>query len=292
MSSFAQKQVLELRLNLGEVYKLETEMPVQISLETDDEIMEMKMDLKMDLSYKVIKIEPTYYEFEVQFNHISSTMIANETELSFSTESENPSDLMNAFVKEITKNIFYIKTTKNGDSIEMKGFEELLEKSCNQLSNITNSEKEHLKKQFKQNFQELIIKQNTSNFYNYFPSYPVGVGDEWNYQFSTSIGTLLKGNAHFKLKEITKDYILIEIQTVIQYISELKDIDFNGIKLNFDLDGTIHSIIKLDPKTCWIKQSNIIFDLYMLASDDLPNGIEIDLNIKCNMNINDGTSGK
>jgi len=37
-------------------------MPVQISIETDDEIMEMKMDLKMDLSYKVIKVEPTYYK--------------------------------------------------------------------------------------------------------------------------------------------------------------------------------------------------------------------------------------
>ena len=180
MSSFAQKQVLELRLDKGKTYQQIFDMPMQIKYDFSSQSMEMDMNMKMSLSYKVISSEADYYEFEAKFDLLKIDINAMGNKMTFSSDNVNESNPVFKFFNEITKNSFVIKTDRKGQAIEIKGYEEMIEKAILKFPNLSKAEKEQLKQQFNQCFNEETLKQNMGNLGNYFPSTPVGIGDEWD----------------------------------------------------------------------------------------------------------------
>ena len=296
MSSFAQKQVLELRLDKGKTYQQIFDMPMQIKYDFSSQSMEMDMNMMMSLSYKVIEAKADYYEFEAKFDLLKIDINAMGNKMTFSSDNVNESNPVFKFFNEITKNSFVIKTDRKGQAIEIKGYEEMIEKAILKFPNLSKAEKEQLKQQFNQSFNEETLKQNISNLGNYFPSTPVGIGDEWDYSYTTNAGANVTINAHYKLIEITPEYILIDMVAKIVSPEDNGYIESNGMMMKLNLNGAMTSTIKLDPKTCWTKTSTgkmiMSGKAEVQANDQLPEGMTMDMSISADVNMNDGSNAK
>ena len=172
----------------------------------------------------------------------------------------------------------------------------MVEKAIQKFPNLSKAEKEQLKQQFNQSFNEESLKQNMSNLGNYFPSTPVGIGDEWDYSYSTNAGANITINAHYKLIEITPEYILIDMVAKIISPEENGYIESNGMKMKLNLNGVMTSSIKLNPKTCWTKTSSSKMIMSgkgeVQENDQLPDGMTMDIAISADVNMSDGSDGK
>lgn len=290
MSSFAQKQVLELRLDKGKTYQQIFDMPMQMKYDFDTQSMEMEMNMKMSLSYKVIAAEADYYEFEAKYDLLKIEVNAMGNNVVLSSDNENETNPVFKFFNEITKNSFIIKTDRKGQAIEIKGYAEMVEKAIQKFPNLSKAEKEQLKQQFNQSFNEESLKQNMSNLGNYFPSTPVGIGDEWDYSYSTNAGANITINAHYKLIEITPEYILIDMVAKIISPEENGYIESNGMKMKLNLNGVMTSSIKLNPKTCWTKTST--GKMIMSGKAEVEDSMTMDMSISADVNMSDGSDAK
>lgn len=296
MSSFAQKQVLELRLDKGKTYQQIFDMPMQIKYDFESQSIEMDMNMKMSLSYKVIAAEADYYELETTYNLLKIEVNAMGNSVVLSSDNEKETNPVFKFFNEITKYSFIIKTDKRGQTIEIKGYTEMIEKAIQKFPNLSKAEKEQLKQQFSQSFNEETLMQNMTNFGNYFPSTPVGVGDEWDYSYSSNTGAKIKIDGHYKITKITPEFILIDVVAKVNSIESDDYIESNGMMLKLNLNGAMTSTIQLDPKTCWTKTSTCKMIMSGKAevqeNDQLPDGMTMDMSISADINMSDGSDAK
>lgn len=296
VSGFAQKQVLQLQLVKGQTYKQNLEMPMLMTYQVGEESVEMNMTMNMNFSYKVISIQQDVYELEAKFDllHVSINAMGNVVVMS--SENENESNPVYKFFNAITQNSFIIKMDKFGKNIEMIGFTEMVENAIKNFPNLSKAEKEKLKEQFNQSFNEETIKQNMNNICNYFPTQPVGIGDTWDFSYSSITGAKITILAHYTLKEITPEYILIDVTADISSPENNEFTESNGMMMRFVLTGTMTSTIKLDPKTCWTTNSSGTMLMTGKAevepNDQLPDGMFMDMSISAEINMNDGTTAK
>lgn len=296
VSGFAQKQVLQLQLVKGQTYKQNLEMPMLMTYQVGEESVEMNMTMNMNFSYKVISIQQDVYELEAKFDLLYVSINAMGNVVVMSSENENESNPVYKFFNAITQNSFIIKMDKYGKNIEMIGFTEMVENAIKNFPNLSKAEKEKLKEQFNQSFNEETIKQNMNNICNYFPTQPVGIGDTWDFSYSSITGAKITILAHYTLKEITPEYILIDVTADISSPENNEFTESNGMMMRFVLTGTMTSTIKLDPKTCWTTSSSGTMLMTGKAevepNDQLPDGMFMDMSISAEINMNDGTNAK
>lgn len=296
VSGFAQKQVLQLQLVKGQTYKQNLEMPMLMTYQVGEESVEMNMTMNMNFSYKVISIQQDVYELEAKFDLLYVSINAMGNVVVMSSENENESNPVYKFFNAITQNSFIIKMDKYGKNIEMIGFTEMVENAIKNFPNLSKAEKEKLKEQFNQSFNEETIKQNMNNICNYFPTQPVGIGDTWDFSYSSITGAKITILAHYTLKEITPEYILIDVTADISSPENNEFTESNGMMMRFVLTGTMTSTIKLDPKTCWTTNSSGTMLMTGKAevepNDQLPDGMFMDMSISAEINMNDGTNAK
>lgn len=290
MSSFAQKQVLELRLDKGKTYQQIFDMPMQMKYDFEGQTMEMDMNMKMSLSYKVLDAEADYYEFEARYDLLKIEVNAMGNKVTFSSDNEQETNPVFKFFNEITKNSFIIKTDRKGQTIEIRGYTEMVENAIQKFPNLSKSEKEQLKQQFAQSFNEESLKQNMTNLGNYFPSTPVGVGDEWDYSYSSNAGAIITIDGHYKIKEITSEYILIDVVAKIKTPENNDFVESNGMMMKINLDGVMTNTIKLDPKTCWTKTST--GKMNMSGKAEVEESVTMDMSISADVIMSDGKDGK
>jgi hypothetical protein len=271
-------------------------MPMQMKYDFDVQSMEMEMNMKMNLYYRVITVDPTFYELETKFDLLSVTVNAMGNNITMSSENEKNSNPIFDFFKEITNNSFIIKIDKTGKVLEIRDFAEMIEKSLKKLPQVSKAEKEKFKQQFNQSFNEETIKQNMNNLCNYFPTTPVGIGDEWDFTYTTNASTSIIINGHYILKEITSEYIIIDVVAKVTTPEESDFVESNGMMMKLNLKGTMTGTYKLDPKTCWtissIGKMNITGKAEVEANDQLPDGLIMDMTIECDVLSNDGRSIK
>ncbi len=292
MSSFAQKQVFQLQLVEGMLYKQIIENPVQI--EINDE--EMEMNTKINLNYKVLTKESDFYKFEVNFDFLLVQIYLLDSTITLSSDLANGNTLFNQFLNEITKNSFFIKTDKKGQVLEITGYNEMLDNIMLKFPTISDENKQGLIIEFKKRFYNQIIEQNINSIGNFFPSYPVGIGDEWDFTYLTYLTSLnlnFSVNAHYKLVEINPKYITITVEGKITSPSENDSIESKGKVMKYNMTGTLSGTYKIDPKTFWKISSNETIEIYGIAkvtsTDQQSNELNFEMSFESDILSNDGS---
>ena len=194
VSGFAQKQVLQLQLVKGETYKQNMDFPMQMKYDVGGESVGMDMTMKMYLSFKVLSVDDNFYFLEAKYDYMGVSIDAMGNKMEFSSDNKAETNPTFKFFNEITNNSFNIKMDKSGKLIEITGYSELLEKAIKKFPEFSEQEKENLKTQFNQSFNEETIKQNFENIVSYFPTYPIGLGDQWNYEYASNVGAIITVN--------------------------------------------------------------------------------------------------
>ena len=283
------KEKLQLNLSKGETYYQKIVSDMSLSQTINGQEMKINMVITGATSYKVLDIQDTIYDMQVQYENLSMKMTLPNGTMEFSTEKNDESDIFSTILKVLKNKSFYIKLTKTGKINEVKNIDSLFLGIFEKFPEIPEEQKMQIQNQLLQAYGEKSFKGNFEMAMAIFPSKEVLKGDKWT--INTQLETGMSGNMEttYELTEIASSFYLIKGDSKITTADKDAYIPVNGMPVKYDLTGTMLSNIKIDKTTGWTIEAKISQNItgYSEIKDNpqMPGGMKIPLAMKNEMTI-------
>ncbi len=288
-SCFAQKANLCLNLKKGQEYKQNLDSKVSIEQNVSGMTINIGMNINGDMSYVVDKVNGDSYDLSVKYNSLTMAMEMPQGSMKFSSEKKDVNDMFSTILGEMIGKTFYITMLKNGKITEVRNSEVLFETIYNKLPNVPEAQLNQMKSQLSQAYGKDALKGNLEMVTSIFPDKPVSIGDSWSITTNMKSGFSALMNSTYKYLEEGSDYYLIGGDSDIQTEDTADYVENNGMKMKYDLKGTIASKIKIDKESGWILEAKINQELKgktdIAANAQMPNGMSMPMVMKNNMTI-------
>lgn len=286
-----QKEKLGLNLSKGEVYHQKMNSKVSIEQTVNGQPMNINMSYNASMSYKVTDLQEGVYEMEVRYESLVMKMSLPNGEMEFSSEKNDPTDIMSIVLAYMKDKPFLVKMTTTGKVNEVKNIETIFYNVFDQFPQLSDAQKEQIKAQLTQAYGEKAFKGNIEMCSAIFSENAVAKGDEWTIHTDMESGMSAKMKSVYELKEVTDTQYKIFGNSKIETADKDAYIESNGMPLRYDLNGTMTSDITIDKNTCWttsaiIKQS-IKGTAYVKGNPQMPEGTAIPMSINSEINISE-----
>lgn len=285
----AEKTNLALNLEKGKVYKQVTNSKSTITQDFNGQKVNMVMTVKGKISYKVVSVNPSDYDFEVEYESLGMIMELPQGKMEFSSDKNDEKDILSSLLSKLTGKTFNIKMAKNGKVLEVNNFESQLESLFDDFTHIPEAELVQIKKQLTKAYGADSFKGGIEMVTAIFPDNPVNKGDKWiiKTKLESGMGALM--TTEYEFNELGSDYAIIKGNSVIKTEDKDAYIESNGIPMKYDLTGSMISDIKVDKETGWIIEATvnqeIKGDAYIKEMPQMPNGMKIPMVMKTETTI-------
>lgn len=258
ISSFkSDKEKLELNLDIGETYYQNIQSNTNINQVYNGQEINIDLSTFGKTSFKVIDIINSIYSMEVSYLSLGLSMNIQNKLIEFNSEKENEEDILSMLLTKMKEKSFNIKMTKTGKVIEVKNIDSLFLNLFDDLPNTSEIQKKQFIEQLSKSFGEKALIGSIEMCTLIFKDMPVSKGEKW--EIITNLESVMSAEIKttFLYKKKEENYIELSGIGKIKTINKGTYFDLNGIKVKYDLKGTINSVIKIDKKTGWIMDSKI-----------------------------------
>ncbi len=252
ISCFAQKQRIELNLTKGQTYNQKMMVEMSIGQTVGEQQVDIKMTMDAKISYKVLNLLDSVYDLEVKYENLSMKMGLPTGDMTFSSEKEDINDMMSKMLSSMKNNPFNIKMAKSGKVIEVKNIDKLF--NFDQFTQLTQAQKDQMKVQLAESYGEKNFRGNLESSMAIYPKNAVAKDDKWTINGKLENNVSANISTTYELKEVAPTYLLISGQSTINTLAN-KEVERNGLKMKYNLQGTMTSEIKIDHQTGWIMEA-------------------------------------
>lgn len=256
-SCYAQKQKLELNLVIGNTYSLNLISNASVIQNMGNQQVNMRITIIGKLNYKVIDIQDSIYNMEVKYDNLEMRMALPNGEMKFSSEKNDPNDIISTVLGAIKNKPFLLKMTKLGRLVEVKNMDTLFFAMLDKFPQLSQVQKQQIQGQIEQAYGEKALKGNFEMVSAIFSDTPVEKGDKWIIKTQIESGMSANMETIYELKEINDSYCIISGDSKIETADKDSYIESNGMYLKYDMSGIMLSNIKIDKNSGWIIDSKI-----------------------------------
>lgn len=257
-----QKIPLEFNLDKGTEFTYRYTTDNIVDVKVMEQSQKTLTNQVFDIEYKVTDIN-TNGNTTMLTTYKNMKMNQDMSMMSIVYDSENPekntppgsSDMYDALIGHQSSITF----NKKGKMISMTGNDELLDKMIAKAPEGVS--KEQMKAGLQSQFGEEAMDNTYGNLTNFYPDHPVKVKDTWTRKdtISGTIGMIM--NINYTLTNRKAGKATISMDGTISPNLDAAGMELMGMKMKYNLGGTIKGEILVDEKTGWADKTEIIQDL-------------------------------
>lgn len=278
-ASWSQRVDLKLNLEVGKTYVQATNSYSTIEQTISGQKMTIKMGLKGTVEYVVKVANAERYEMDVTYKSLTMSMQMPQGSMEFSSEKEGEQDILSKILSAMKGKPFQVTMLRNGKVIGAKNIETIFDAAIEKLPQLSETQMKQIKEQILKAYGADAFKGNIEMVTAIFPDKSVALSDSWTVNTKLSAGMAANMSTVYQLAAMTSDYMLIKGDSKITTENKDAYMESNGMKMRYDMTGTMISEIKIDPKTGWILEAKIDQVLqgnaHIKENDQLPNGMTI-----------------
>lgn len=279
----AQKSDLSLHLETGKTYQTKSVSLGTINQELMGNKMTIDMEITAAINFNIQSQTAETIDMEVRYSDMLMQIKAAQVNMKVSSDSLDSSNPLSGMLVKMTEQPFYLKINHKGEVLEVRDMDKLMNSMIEAMADIPAMQRAQLQKQMEDSYGEDALKNNLANMLTIFPAEPVAPGDSWTMQSTINSGMMLLLNTTYTLKgEEGSCYIIASTGTMITP-ENAPAIDAGGMKMDFVMNGSFESELKIDKKSGWLvagtSTQNIDGHAKIEASEQLPNGMEIPMKI-------------
>lgn len=255
ISCKGQEASLSFNLEEGKDYRQTTKNKSTVIQNINGQEVQVITTMDATIIYRVQKAHDQHYDIEVIYESTSMGIQMPNGSIEFSSEKDDPSDLMSSLLRTIKGKSFDLKMSKSGKVMEIRNTETLWEGIPALLVDMPEAQAEQIKQQIIKSFGGEAMKGNMEMLTAIYPESPVNKGDKWN--IKTKIETIMLANisTDYEFSEVVDNYAVIKGNSTIESEDSSVFKESNGIPMRFDLSGAMQSEFKVDKKSGWILEA-------------------------------------
>lgn len=257
-SVFGQKQKLGFNLMIGQTYYHVMQSSSSIKQEINGQEINIDITLSGRMAFKVTNLENTVYSMDVSYEQLAMTMKLPNGEMIFNSEKDDKSDIFSSILAEIKGKQFLVKMSGIGKIVEVENLDFIFENMLNKFPALTLVQKQQIKTQLKQAYGGKAFKGSFEMITAIYPNTAVAKGGIWEIKTILETGFAATLITSFELKDKTESYNLIVGKGKIVTMDKDAYTQVNGMPTQYNLSGTMNSVIKVDHTTGWIIEAKVI----------------------------------
>jgi hypothetical protein len=290
-ASYSQKFAFSLHLEKGKTYRHLASSKSTVLQEVNGQQTEMTMIVRGATSYLVKNVVNNLYTIDVTYDSLFMAMSVGEITREFSSEIKNESDVYSGILNSMKNKPFQIDMTNTGKVTEVRNMESLFSDAISK-SGIDEAQKAAMIAQMKKAFGAEALKGSIEMITAIFPASPVDKGDSWTIHTKLQTGMEADMTTVYTMTEKASNYVALNGESKILSADKDAYIQTNGMPIRYDLTGTMHSDIRIDPATGWVISSNISQSIsgtaYIKENEQMPQGMTIPITTKAEMKFTNG----
>jgi hypothetical protein len=247
-STYAQRIKLQLGFEKGHTYSQvqNTKMVMAQNINGQDIITTIEITAKTNFHVKDVR--DSVFMIDVSYESLNTKMSNAQMEFELSSSSTKD-DPVSGVLRAMINKPFLAVMTRTGRIHEMR-IDSLFSSVLNETQ-AGEQQKKMAAEQLKQYFSEDAAKGSFEMLYAFYPNTSVKLGDTWPVQTSIqAMGALnIAGNYFFKGQTANASLVHGELNIVSD---KEKIAEINGMKMNYDLGGTLVTDYELDKNSGWI----------------------------------------
>ena len=214
-----------------------------------------------EMSFTVNDLKNNVYDISINLLSKRNSQTANGKTTVVDTKQAIPKEdqlkMMWTINRALTGNKLNMKMDKSGKVISITGFDPIYKKvsAATSLMIKDPKQKDGFITNFKQNFDEKILKDQFTKNLSIIPAKGIKVGDKWNISENASADGKVKLTTYYTLKNVDNGVAEITVNGGIPLKSEKKVAD--GVTHTVSSELSQNGIIKFDQNSGWIKNQNI-----------------------------------
>jgi hypothetical protein len=268
------KETLVLNLKKDVTYAQTSLVANTISQSIMGQPIDIKVDTRSDLQFRVTAASATHYDIEMTYKSITVTAHSPMGSQTLSSENADDANPTARFLASIKGKSLTIKIDKHGKVLEISDIPDL-------LSSIALLPPEQ-QQQFRAMFDEATLRQNLETSLPLFPEHPVAVGDTWTRDFTVpSMGISLKASMTYTFHGTENGQWKITGEGTLQVPDKETYVNINGVDMKCDIGGPLTYDFNLDKATGWTTSGKATLTLqgtlHAKGNERLPNGMTVEV---------------
>lgn len=235
------------------------------------------------VNYKVIDNQNSVYTMQASYGKISFRVEVQNKGQEFSSESNDASDALSKFLKEMTNKPFFVKMSSLGRITEVKNIDSLFINMLNKFPEIAEEKKQQLITQLSQSYGEKSVASNLQMCTAVFPETPVKKGDTWLIKSIMESSMSLNMETTFQLTETGHNYNVLTGNANVKNVGNDTYVKIGSSFIKYNLTGTATSNIKMDKKTGWVMDGKLTMNIagtaHIKGDDEHPEGLDVPMTI-------------
>lgn len=259
-----QSVLLRYQFNKGDKYLLK----YNTRMEMEQTIMQQKINTEIEtrqiMKWEILDRTPEgVATIKKSFDLIYIKMVAPPQTIEYDSTKTAPSQSNEPLYKifdEMKNSSLMLKVNALGKVLEVKGFEEILDKGIDSVEFPDADTKKQLKDAIKQMFRGKFDNM-ISGYLCLYPENRVKIGDTWSGDFTVNIISPMQFQTLNKLIELTTETATINSQQTIKPGATQEPLKMGGITMEFELSGEITGKNLVEIKTGLIKEGQANYNL-------------------------------
>lgn len=279
----AQKQELSLNLQQGSTYYHTYSSESMIKQEISGREINVKTKVINYMSFRVIAAEKNSFLLETSYDSMIIDMKAPMMVSKFNSNKNDSSDIGSMLLGIMCDSSFTIRMSDKGRIEEVIGIDSLWHHSLHSYDSLTPNQRVQFASILGSSFTESAVRSNLEMGLSVYPKKKVALGDAWTVDSEINSITKMTSSINYILRKRNDEEIVLEGSGVVETSEKDMMVNYNGVEMKAQIYGVMTMKISLDPKTGWIRSSEMKQEIDGLMSVDAsqsPNGsMEIPVNV-------------
>lgn len=252
---------LQLRMEPGQSYRMETTMDQTMTMNVMGRTMDMEQEQTMFYRYDVTDVAD---DGGVQFDYTMTRakgrvgMPAMGRTMTFDTAdstSGGQTGRMSQRMRAVTGHTVAVTMSPNGTIRDVQGLEAIIEGA------VAAQEDSMQARMMRRMLSREGVLQQMSMSFNVYPDGPVQVGDTWSTESTVRFGFPMDMTATYTLSSIKEETAVLDAQYKLRPPADGESMRMGGMKMDMDLKGTMEGTVEVDLPTGLATQSDLSMDL-------------------------------
>ncbi|MCH8534932.1 MAG: DUF6263 family protein [Flavobacteriaceae bacterium] len=286
LMSCGQQDKIELGLDLkeGETYSYNSSVQMNLNQMMMGQEADVEMQMDAHMSFLNQGKNGSHSQLEGQYDYISFSTAMPQMQMKVSSDELDAENPMSSIFNQMVNQKFNFELSSTGRVHAVKGIEALLSKLIKDNEEISEMEKMQLEAQIQQTYGAEALSNNLETTFAIYPDKKVKIGDTWTVITQLQNDYPAQVKTTYTLVDFDDDYVYLEGEGEVATVEGEEAMEVNGMAFNFDLKGDHTSQIKLDRKTGWIIDAEILQNAKgSMTFANPPKGME-DQAVKMDMN--------
>lgn len=238
--------LLQLRLDEGRTYVLETTMDQTMTMGIRGQSMDMEQTQTMSYRYEVQEVaEDGTISLDYTMTRVQgkTSMPAMGQSMSYDTAdttSQGQAAQMNHRMRAMTGHPVTARLSPNGSVQAVTGVEALFD-------SLTAAQEDSMQvRLMRRMLGPEGVRQQLNLAFNIYPDRPVTVGDTWSTQSSIRVGVPMQVEATYTLDSLASETAFLDTQMELKSGGEDEQMQMGGMAMDLDLNGSMDGTIRLD----------------------------------------------